>query len=91
MSHPMKPNPRDDRSPVRDEPRSRVALAPESCIALEPCLAADEVIIVATDLTGAVRARLHVRLADAPWWMKAARFLLALRYGAARIQLVKQG
>lgn len=70
---------------------SPLRLAPESCITLEPCITCEIVVLVATDLNGSVRAKIEIARSDAKWWIKAARYFLAIRYGAAQIKLVSNG
>jgi hypothetical protein len=81
----------DGMKPVGEPRPVGGPLAPESCITLEPCITCEIVVLVATDLSGAVRAKIEIARSDATWWIKAARYFLALRYGAAQIKLVSNG
>ena len=82
----LRPNTLEGMTPVS----SPVRLAPESCVSLQDIPSAEHVALVARDRTGRVRFRVEIERDERVirWFAKAARFALALFYGACDIQLV---
>jgi hypothetical protein len=64
-------------------------LAPERCITRSDSVAPQHVVLVARDLTGAVRMKVEVHQDDVSvWLLKVLRHWLAWAYGASEIKIV---